>query len=70
MPRTLYRRASGIKLYDEPKKTSELADTQTYKRAQGSAVKRSSAAERATKKKASKKKSTKKKAAKKGANKK
>ena len=65
MPRTTHRSKTGRKLYAKRAKAGEFEDVQVYKRAHGSDVKRSSAAERAAKKKASKKKSSKKKAAKK-----
>lgn len=51
MPRTTNRSTSGTKLYAERKESGEFADIQTYKRAHGQDVKRSSAAERAAKKK-------------------
>ena len=72
MPRTTHRSTSGTKLYAK-RKSGKFTDIQTYKRAHGQDVKRSSAAERAaaktksTKKKASKKTGVKKKAAKKKA---
>jgi hypothetical protein len=55
MPRTTHRSKSGTKLYAKRAKGGEFEDIQSYKRAHGQDVKRSSAAERATKKKASKK---------------
>jgi hypothetical protein len=66
MPRTTHRSKTGRKLYAKRSKTGQFDDVQEYKRAHGSDVKRSSAAERA----AAKKKRTKKKAAKKGTKKK
>jgi hypothetical protein len=63
MPRTTHRSKSGTKLYAKRKKSGRFSDVQSYKRAHGSDVKRSSAAERAkksTKKKAVRKKSTRK----------
>ena len=60
MPRTTHRSTSGTKLYAK-RKSGKFTDIQTYQRAHGQDVKRSSAAERAaakttsTKKKASKK---------------
>ena len=62
MTRTTHRSKSGRKLYAKRSKTGQFEDVQSYKRAHGSDVKRSSAAERAkaTKKKAAKKKSVKK----------
>ena len=64
MPRTTQRSRSGSKLYAK-RKAGKFEDIQTYKRAHGQDVKRSSAAERAAaKKKSSKKKASKKRAAK------
>lgn len=58
MPRTTHRSKGGTKLYAKRGKGGEFDDIQTYKRAHGQDVKRSSAAERAAgKKKAAKKKS-------------
>ncbi len=57
MARTTHRSRSGTKLYAKRSKAGKFTDIQTYKRAQGQDVKRSSAAERAaTKKKSSTKK--------------
>lgn len=68
MARTTHRSKSGKKLYAKRKK-GRFTDIQTYSRAHGQDVKRSSAAERAkkktSKKKTSKKKATRKKSAKK-----
>lgn len=47
MPRTTHRSKSGTKLYAKRGKGGEFDDIQTYKRAHGQDVKRSSAAERA-----------------------
>jgi hypothetical protein len=58
MARTTHRSKTGRKLYAKRAKAGEFDDIQVYKRAHGSDVKRSSAAERAAKKKASKKKSS------------
>ena len=58
MPRTTHRSKTGRKLYAKRSKRGQFEDVQSYKRAHGSDVKRSSAAERATKKKASKKGAT------------
>lgn len=63
MPRTTQRSKSGRKLYAKRSKTGQYKDIQSYKRAHGQDVKRSSAAERAAKKKSTKKKSGKRKAA-------
>ena len=65
MPRTTHRSTSGTKLYAKRKKIGEFSDIQTYKRAHGEDVKRSSAAERAAKKRTAAKKTAKKKSAKK-----
>ena len=70
MPRTTHRSTSGTKLYAKRNKTGEFTDIQTYARAHGQDVKRSSAAERATAKATAAKKSTKKKSVKKSAKKK
>ena len=72
MARTTHRSKTGRKLYAKRSKTGTFDDVQSYKRAHGSDVKRSSAAERAkaAKKKTSKKKSVKKKGTKKRASKK
>ena len=51
MPRTTHRSKSGTKLYAKRKKTGEFSDIQSYKRAHGADVKRTSAAERAQRKK-------------------
>jgi hypothetical protein len=64
MARTRHRSKTGSKLYAKRSKTGEFSDIQTYARAHGSDVKRTSAAERAVKKK-TKKKATKKQSAKK-----
>jgi hypothetical protein len=64
MPRTTHRSTSGKKLYAKRSKAGRFSDIQTYERAHGSDVKRSSAAER-TKRKTTKKKTTRKKATKK-----
>ena len=64
MPRTTHRSKSGTKLYAKRKKSGEFSDLQSYKRAHGSDVKRTSAAERA-KRKSTKKKTAKKKASRK-----
>ena len=65
MPRTTQRSKSGKKLYAKRSKKGRFTDIQSYSRAHGSDVKRTSAAEKAkrktTKKKASRKKSAKKK---------
>lgn len=62
MPRTTHPSKSGKKLYAKRSKAGRFTDVQTYERAHGSDVKRTSAAEKATrKKKASRKKSAKKK---------
>lgn len=67
MPKTMYRKKSGIKLYSENDPAGEFTDIQ---RAQGQDVKRSSAPERAAvKKKSGKLKSGQKKTAKKAAKK-
>jgi hypothetical protein len=58
MARTTLKSRSGRKLYAKRSKTGQFEDIQTYQRAHGQDVKRSSAAERAAKKKASKKKTT------------
>jgi hypothetical protein len=59
MPRTSHRSKSGTKLYAKRGKGGEFEDIQTFKRAHGQDVKRSSAAERASaKKKAGAKKSS------------
>lgn len=55
MPRTTHSSTSGTKLYAKRGKGGQFEDIQTYKRAHGQDVKRSSAAERATKKKSGKK---------------
>ena len=57
--RTTHRSTKGTKLYAVRDKTGKFEDIQSYKRAQGSDIKRSSAAERATaaKKRGVKKKS-------------
>ncbi|HEU4603123.1 MAG TPA: hypothetical protein VFS24_14210 [Steroidobacteraceae bacterium] len=61
MARTTLRSRSGTKLYAKRSKTGRFEDIQSYKRAHGQDVKRSSAAERAAaKKKASKKKTARK----------
>lgn len=68
MARTTHRSKTGKKLYAKRSKKGRFADIQSYERAHGSDVQRSSAAERAkrkTTKKATKKKATRKKAAKK-----
>lgn len=65
MPRTTHRSTSGRKLYAKRAKTGQFKDVQSYKRAHGQDVKRSSAAERAAKKKSSKKESGRKSAKKK-----
>ena len=65
MPRTTQRSKSGRKLYAKRSKTGQYSDIQSYKRAHGQDVKRSSAAERAAKKKSAKKKGRKKAAKKK-----
>ena len=74
MARTTHRSKTGRKLYAKRAKAGEFDDIQSYKRAHGSDVKRSSAAERAkkkaSKKKSGKKKTTKKKVAKKATRKK
>jgi hypothetical protein len=57
MARTTHRSSSGRKLYAKRKKSGEFEDIQTFKRAHGSDIKRSSAPERAAKKKSTKKKS-------------
>ena len=54
MARTTHRSKSGKKLYAKRSKAGRFTDIQSYQRAQGSDVRRSSAAERA-KKKATKK---------------
>ena len=68
MPRTTHPSKSGKKLYAKRSKAGRITDVQTYERAHGSDVKRTSAAEKATRKtskQANRKKSAKKKAAKK-----
>lgn len=60
MPRTTQRSKSGRKLYAKRSKTGQYSDIQSYKRAHGQDVKRSSDAERAAKKKSAKKKGRKK----------
>ena len=65
MPRTTQRSKSGRKLYAKRSKTGQYSDIQSYKRAHGQDVKRSSDAERAAKKKSAKKKGRKKAAKKK-----
>jgi hypothetical protein len=61
MARTTLKSRSGRKLYAKRSKTGQFEDIQSYRRAQGQDIKRSSAAERAAaKKKASKKKATRK----------
>jgi len=68
MARTTLKSRSGRKLYAKRSKTGQFEDIQTYSRAHGQDVKRSSAAERAAaKKKATKKKTGRKKASKKRA---
>lgn len=47
--RTTHRSTSGSKLYAERAKSGQFKDVQTYKRAHGQDVKRSSKAERAKK---------------------
>ena len=64
MARTTHRSKSGKKLYAKRSKKGRFTDIQSYKRAHGSDVQRSSAAERA-KRKTTKKKATRKKLAKK-----
>lgn len=64
--RTTHRSRTGTKLYAVRTKTGQFEDIQTYKRAHGQDIKRSSAAELvAKKKKATKKRATTKTAAKK-----
>lgn len=58
MPRTTHRSKSGTKLYAKRGKSGEFEDIQTYKRAHGQDVKRSSVAERAAGKKKAAKKTT------------
>jgi hypothetical protein len=58
MARTTHRSKSGTKLYAKRSKGGQFEDIQTYKRAHGQDVKRSSAAERAVAKKKSSKKKT------------
>lgn len=70
MARTTHRSKTGRKVYAKRAKTGQFEDIQSYERAHGQDVKRSSAAERAAKKKASKKKGSKKIARKKAAKKK
>lgn len=65
--RTTHRSRTGTKLYAVRNKTGQFEDIQTYKRAHGQDLKRSSAAELAAKKK---KKATKKRVTKKTATKK
>jgi hypothetical protein len=65
MPRTTHRSKSGKKLYAKRSKKGSFTDVQTYERAHGSDVKRSSAAERAKRKTTTKKKATRKAAKKK-----
>jgi hypothetical protein len=60
MARTTLRSRSGRKLYAKRSKAGQFEDIQSYKRAHGSDVKRSSAAERAKAKKTSKKQSARK----------
>jgi hypothetical protein len=68
MARTTLKSRSGRKLYAKRSKTGQFEDIQSYRRAQGQDIKRSSAAERAAaKKKATKKKSGRKTASKKRA---
>ena len=55
MPRTTHKSTSGTKLYAKRSAGGQFEDIQTYKRAHGSDIKRSSAAERAGRKTASKK---------------
>jgi hypothetical protein len=62
--RTMHRSRTGTKLYAVRNKTGQFEDVQTYKRAHGQDLKRSSRAELAT----GKKKTAKKKSAKKAAN--
>lgn len=64
MPRTTLKSKSGTKLYAKRSKSGQFTDIQTYARAHGSDVKRTSAAETA-KRKATKSKTTKKAAKKK-----
>jgi len=68
MARTTHRSRSGTKLYAKRSKSGRFTDIQTYQRAHGADVKRSSAAERASgkRKATAKKKSVTKKAVKKG----
>jgi hypothetical protein len=63
MARTTHRSTSGKKLYAKRSKAGRFSDIQTYERAHGSDVKRSSAAERAKRKTTKKKKTTTKKKA-------
>jgi hypothetical protein len=71
MARTTLKSRSGRKLYAKRSKSGQFEDIQSYRRAHGQDVKRSSAAERAAKKKAAKNKTgTRKKAGKKKATKK
>ncbi|HEX6639185.1 MAG TPA: hypothetical protein VF033_16130 [Steroidobacteraceae bacterium] len=49
--RTTHRGSSGKKLYAERKKDGTFSDVQTYKRAHGQDIKRTSRAESARKKK-------------------
>lgn len=65
MARTTHRSKSGKKLYAKRSKKGRFTDIQSYQRAHGSDIKRSSAAERARKKTAKKKTSRKKSAKKK-----
>jgi hypothetical protein len=65
MARTTHRSKTGSKLYAKRSKAGKFTDVQSYARAHGSDVKRTSAAERAAKKKATKKKASKKRGAKK-----
>ena len=48
--RTTHRSKTGTKLYAERNKAGQFTDIQTYKRAHGQDVKRTSKAERTTKK--------------------
>lgn len=58
--RTTHRSRTGTKLYAVRNKTGQFEDIQTYKRAHGQDIKRSSRAELATGKKKATKKSVKK----------
>lgn len=69
MLRTTHRSKSVTKLYAKRGKSGKFDDIQTYERAHGQDVKRSSAAERAAKKKAGTKAGGRKKASKKTARK-